>query len=416
MTTSMKNATFINQNCTCVTLNQEKLKDQLEKTGLLKGIYQEIILTRPYLFSSTMVLISEEDSEKMKRLIEIIENIIHSHDFEQKIFQDVPEVARFNPRTKGVFMGYDFHLTESGPKLIEINTNAGGVLLNAELAQAQSYCCIEVSIDEHLEEKIFQTFISEWTLERGGTKPKRIAIVDEKFRDQFLYPEFLLFQHLFQERGISCDIVEPHELRIASEGLSGPNGAIDMVYNRLTDFYLDAPELAILKEAYLSDLVVLTPNPHHHALYARKTNLEIFRDPSFLEKQKLSFDDKQLLLDIIPHSQRVLYKDLDTLWAQRKDFFFKPVSGFGSRGSYRGDKITRRVWEDISRHNYIAQRMVPPSYKLVDVDGKQVVLKVDIRAYTYNSQVILFAARLYSGQTTNFRTEGGGFAPVFTTP
>jgi hypothetical protein len=27
--------------------------------------------------------------------------------------------------------------------------------------------------------------------------------------------------------------------------------------------------------------------------------------------------------------------------------------------------------------------------------------------------VLLAAARLYRGQTTNFRTPGGGFAPVF---
>ena len=30
-----------------------------------------------------------------------------------------------------------------------------------------------------------------------------------------------------------------------------------------------------------------------------------------------------------------------------------------------------------------------------------------------NSQIVLAAARLYQGQTTNFRTPGGGFAPVF---
>ncbi len=28
-------------------------------------------------------------------------------------------------------------------------------------------------------------------------------------------------------------------------------------------------------------------------------------------------------------------------------------------------------------------------------------------------KVLLVAARLYQGQTTNFRTLGGGFAPVF---
>jgi hypothetical protein len=40
-------------------------------------------------------------------------------------------------------------------------------------------------------------------------------------------------------------------------------------------------------------------------------------------------------------------------------------------------------------------------------------LKVDVRAYAYDGRPQLIAARLYRGQTTNFRTAGGGFAPVF---
>ena len=39
--------------------------------------------------------------------------------------------------------------------------------------------------------------------------------------------------------------------------------------------------------------------------------------------------------------------------------------------------------------------------------------KMDVRLYTYDAQVLLVAARLYQGQTTNFRTLGGGFASVF---
>lgn len=38
-------------------------------------------------------------------------------------------------------MGYDFHLGEDGPRLIEVNTNAGGAFLNALLARAQRACC-----------------------------------------------------------------------------------------------------------------------------------------------------------------------------------------------------------------------------------------------------------------------------------
>ena len=41
------------------------------------------------------------------------------------------------------------------------------------------------------------------------------------------------------------------------------------------------------------------------------------------------------------------------------------------------------------------------------------LMKADIRAFVYQGSVQLFAARLYQGQTTNFRTPGGGFAPVF---
>jgi hypothetical protein len=47
------------------------------------------------------------------------------------------------------------------------------------------------------------------------------------------------------------------------------------------------------------------------------------------------------------------------------------------------------------------------------VDGVRTRLKFDLRAYTYDGQVQLLTARTYSGQTTNFRTPGGGFAPVF---
>ena len=43
-------------------------------------------------------------------------------------------------------------------------------------------------------------------------------------------------------------------------------------------------------------------------------------------------------------------------------------------------------------------------------------MKVDVRNYVYAGQVQLLAARLYQGQTTNFRTAGGGFAPVLTAP
>ncbi len=45
-------------------------------------------------------------------------------------------------------------------------------------------------------------------------------------------------------------------------------------------------------------------------------------------------------------------------------------------------------------------------------NGEQ-LMKADIRCLVYVRRIQLVSARLYQGQTTNFRTPGGGFAPVF---
>ena len=98
------------------------------------------------------------------------------------------------------------------------------------------------------------------------------------------------------------------------------------------------------------------------------------------------------------------------MWAHRGRLFFKPAAGFGSKASYRGTKLTRRVWDQIATGTYVAQDLVPPSERLLAKGAAP--LKLDIRCYAYRGNVLLFAARRYQGQTTNFRTTGGGFAPV----
>ena len=102
--------------------------------------------------------------------------------------------------------------------------------------------------------------------------------------------------------------------------------------------------------------------------------------------------------------------------ASASSYFFKPVDGYGGKAAYRGDKLTRSVLQQHPRPplrgaaSRAAERAHHP------VDGREVPLKLDLRNYVYDGEVQLVAARLYQGQTTNFRTAGGGFAPVFTEP
>ena len=102
---------------------------------------------------------------------------------------------------------------------------------------------------------------------------------------------------------------------------------------------------------------------------------------------------------------------------RRKDLFFKPADGFGGKAAYRGDKLTRKAFEHVLAHRYVAQAVAPTSSRRVPlVEGDEADLRVDVRNYSSAGETWLRAARLYRGQTTNFRTAGGGFAPVLTVP
>jgi hypothetical protein len=191
---------------------------------------------------------------------------------------------------------------------------------------------------------------------------------------------------------------------------------VDLVYNRLTDFYLQDNSHEALQQAYCAGAAVVTPHPRTHALYADKRNLIALSDAALLEAWGVSEADRAVLRQVVPATQRVTATNADALWAQRRELFFKPAAGFGARAAYRGDKLTRRVWGDILAGDYVAQTTVPPSERLVSVDGQTIRLKLDLRAYTFRGQVQLLAARTWSGQTTNFRTEGGGFSPVVVLP
>ena len=226
----------------------------------------------------------------------------------------------------------------------------------------------------------------------------------------------MLFQSLFERHGIKAVIADPKEFTIEEGALRIGEQDIDLVYNRLTDFYLQSPESGCLREAYQEGMAVFTPSPHHYALYADKRNLTLLSDRHRLESLGVDEDTIDTLTQFVPNTVVVTQEIADQLWKDRKQLFFKPASGYGSRGAYRGAKLTKRVWQNIVSSDYVAQAIVPPSERQLKIDGEERSLKLDIRCTTYDSQIQMLSARLYQGQTTNLRTEGGGLATVFATP
>lgn len=414
-------AEALNRACACRTLDADRLRRQLEAEAALAGFVDALAVTRPHLFSNTAAFISSNQLARVAAIVTEVERVVRLPGYQEAALEQAPPIARHEFGPRGVFLGFDFHLSLQGPRLIEINTNAGGALLNLALARAQQACCREMTTAAFaatadladLERAFFAMFGEEWRAQRGAAPLGRIAIVDDDPAGQYLYPEFQLFERLFARFGAGAVIADGCELEWSGGRLSHKGQAIDMVYNRLTDFYLEEPRHAPLRAAYEAGAAVVTPHPRAHALYANKRNLATLSDDAALAALDVPPAARAILIAGIPRTEIVTPEREAALWADRRKRFFKPAAGYGSKAAYRGDKLTRRVWQEVLSDDYVAQELVPPSERRLDLDGQDTQLKLDVRAYVYHGAIQLVAARLYQGQTTNFRTSGGGFAPVF---
>ena len=440
----------LNLACFCISLDAGALARALDSELGKPGLSELVRERCPFLFAGQPVFVAALQLRRMAQVVRAIEAVVALPAYREQALAAAPAIAQLGTRGPlGVFFGYDFHVDKGHLGLIEVNTNAGGAMLNAVLARAQRACCavVEKMVPTladvaAFEQRIVDMFRREWQLAAltgsagpgAGTRPlASIAIVDVAPEQQYLYPEFLLFQRLFERHGLRTVIADPAALEWRDGVLWHGELAIDLVYNRLTDFYLEQPGSAALREACLQQAVVLTPHPQAHALYADKRQLALFSDAARLQALGVPEATQQILLAHVPRTEVVDAADAQRLWDARRGLFFKPVAGFGSRAAYRGDKLTKRVWQDILAGDYVAQALVAPGQRMLDdasamaagtgadaaadtaagVTAGTKAMKFDLRAYTYDGAVQWVAARLYQGQTTNFRTPGGGFAPVY---
>src|SRR5512135_3376039 len=152
-------------------------------------------------------------------MIAAVESVVRLSGYRESALARAPRIAQLDPGPLGVFLGFDFHLSARGPQLIEINTNAGGALLNAVLARAQRACCREMFTEfeptadlKNLEKVFFEMFSEEWRRQRGDDPLGPVAIVDDDPAGQYLYPEMRLFERLFARFGAEAVIADAREL------------------------------------------------------------------------------------------------------------------------------------------------------------------------------------------------------------
>ena len=173
------------------------------------------------ILSTAEVTISPADLKRMVRLVHLLDRLSREPVYRATVAGQVPEVARFDPGHAAVMMGYDFHLSAAGPRLIEVNTNAGGAL-PAWLAAHPGG-----PPPPQLKRRLLAMFCAELRAQSRGRlrQPGCVAILDETPEQQFLYPEMQAFARLFREAGIAAAVARPPDtctILSASPWMRGP--------------------------------------------------------------------------------------------------------------------------------------------------------------------------------------------------
>ncbi len=127
----------LNRGCFCVTLDRTALAEELDREAGRSGFAKGLTETHPTLFSNVSVFVPAVTLAEMEEVVQAVEAASRLPAYRSESLSWAPQISRLDFGLAGALMGYDFHVTPSGPQLIEVNTNAGGAFLNAMSARAQ---------------------------------------------------------------------------------------------------------------------------------------------------------------------------------------------------------------------------------------------------------------------------------------
>ncbi|MBF0381442.1 MAG: hypothetical protein HQL69_10510 [Magnetococcales bacterium] len=341
---------------------------------------------------------------QLKTMIKLVNALYTLHKipaYADNIAAEIPKTALFDPGHDGVMMGYDFHLTPDGPRLIEVNTNAGGMML-----------AWQSDVNPRALNTLLNTFYKEMKLFSNNktTQPKRLVIIDKEPQKQYLYPEMQQFAALFRSRGIITDVVDPDQLQADGNGVFYNGERVDFIYNRVCDFYLEEEYMAGIKAAYLNRAVCLSPNPRAYGLLADKRRLLLFNDKSRLNTIGLEPKLQKILTEVTPECCLLEDFEPEIFWQQRRKWVVKPVAAFGSRGVIVGKGISRARFATLDPKTTLVQQLIPPSTTICPWSEKP--MKTDLRLFVYQKKILGVTARIYRGQVTSFKEPGSGYAPI----
>jgi hypothetical protein len=360
-----------------------------------------------YKFSTTPLLLKEEIFDKVNEISNSLLNILKSKEYVD--FLDKKDfISSYISFNKSDYYGsIDFHINDSGVKIIEANMFPPGLSSFIGLISKNYY---EIVLSE--EGEIFDPSAE---FERRLIKSisenksiKTIALCEYNINEEYNLDEFKYLQNILKTENINLDLLDACEKNQLK--------TYERIYNRVIPTYFGEKqnELKFYIEEFRNRPELFFTNPNIWFLSDKLLSTNIKR---FLKENSI-FDNCNLSNSFLT-SRKLM--DFDSIQAIEKVFpntsktIIKPLSNFAGKGILlKPSKTSIQRLLDNRRNDLIIEELFPSGRVEYIKENKDTIdIKYDIRVVFLNGEISGYYARMYEGGITNFRGENGGIAPVF---
>ena len=81
----------------------------------MKLTFERLRAQQPQFFADVGITIDAVAMQGMAAIVAAIESVVALPAFHERVLAQAPAIARLPTKARGVFLGYDFHLTDAGP-------------------------------------------------------------------------------------------------------------------------------------------------------------------------------------------------------------------------------------------------------------------------------------------------------------
>ena len=104
-------AAQLNADCRAGVLDGGRLKQALQAEG---EDFLHAVDDGRHLFAEAVYFVTHQQMDQMRQVVAAVEQVVALPAWHDAVLADAGHCAHADPHAKGVFMGYDFHLTAEG--------------------------------------------------------------------------------------------------------------------------------------------------------------------------------------------------------------------------------------------------------------------------------------------------------------